>query len=91
MIWARRKLHGSPITSRSDGYLFTGAQVVTITGPDQHNLLLRLTGALNSLDLNVVSASISSSEDGNVFDVFRISNREDQKVRPGRKAAPCMA
>ena len=54
--------------------------MVTVTGPDQHNLLLRLTGALNSLDLNVVSASISS-EDGTVFDVFRITDREDGKVR----------
>ena len=54
--------------------------VVTITGPDQHNLLLRLTAALNSLGLNVVSASISSSDDGTVLDVFRVTNSEDQKV-----------
>lgn len=54
--------------------------IVTITGPDQHNLLLRLTGALNSLGLTVVSASISSSDDGTVFDVFRITNSNDQKV-----------
>jgi UTP:GlnB (protein PII) uridylyltransferase len=56
------------------------ATVVTITGPDQHNLLLRITGALNSLNLNVVSASISSSNDGTVFDVFRITNSDDQQV-----------
>ncbi|KAK9915375.1 hypothetical protein WJX75_008171 [Coccomyxa subellipsoidea] len=56
------------------------ATVVTITGPDQHNLLLRLTAALNSLGLNVVSASISSSDDGSVYDVFRVTNSEDQKV-----------
>jgi UTP:GlnB (protein PII) uridylyltransferase len=68
-----------------------GVQVVTITGPDQHNLLLRLTGALNSLNLNIVSASISSSEDGTVFDVFRISNREDQKVRHWQKVAHAWA
>ena len=56
------------------------ATVMTITGPDQHNLLLRLTAALNSLGLNVVSASISSSDDGSVLDVFRVTNSEDQKV-----------
>lgn len=56
------------------------ATVVTITGPDQHNLLLRLTAALNSQGLSVVSASISSSDDGSVYDVFRVTNSEDQKV-----------
>ena len=57
---------------------------MTITGPDQHNLLLRLTGALNSLDLNVVSASISSSDDGTVHDVFRIHDSQERKARsPG--------
>lgn len=54
--------------------------VVTITGPDQHNLLLRLTAALNSLGLEVVSASISSQDDGTVLDVFRVTNSEGQKV-----------
>ena len=59
------------------------ATVVTITGPDQHNLLLRITGALNSLGLNVKSASISVGEDNTVFDVFRIVGSDDKKVNTG--------
>ena len=62
--------------------------VVTITGPDQHNLLLRITGALNSLGLSVKSASISVSEDSTVFDVFRVVNSADQKVNTPDAAAP---
>ena len=56
------------------------ATVVTITGPDQHNLLLRITGALNSLGLNVKSASISVGQDGTVFDVFRVVGSDEEKV-----------
>lgn len=59
------------------------ATVVTITGPDQHNLLLRITGALNSLGLSVKSASISVGEDNTVFDVFRIVGSDDKKVNSG--------
>ncbi len=68
------------LTIDFDNDIDPDATVVTITGPDQHNLLLRLTAALNSLGLNVVSASISSSDDGTVLDVFRVTNSEDQKV-----------
>ena len=56
------------------------ATVVTLTGPDQHNLLLRITGALNSLGLNVKTASISVGEDNIVFDVFRIVGSDGKKV-----------
>ena len=62
--------------------------VVTITGPDQHNLLLRITGALNSLGLNVKSASISVGEDNTVFDVFRVVDSANQKVRKSDVVAP---
>lgn len=57
------------------------ATVVTITGPDQHNLLLRITGALNSLGLSVKSASISVAQDNTVFDVFRVVGSGGEKVR----------
>ncbi len=56
------------------------ATVVTLTGPDQHNLLLRITGALNSLGLNVKSASISVGPDNTVFDVFRVVGSDNKKV-----------
>ena len=56
------------------------ATVVTITGPDQHNLLLRVTGALNSLGLSVKSASISVGGDNTVFDVFRVVDSDEKKV-----------
>lgn len=58
------------------------ATVVTLTGPDQHNLLLRITGAFNSLGLNVKSASISVGDDNIVFDVFRIVGSDEKKVGP---------
>ncbi|CAL5221418.1 g3605 [Coccomyxa viridis] len=56
------------------------ATVVTLTGPDQHNLLLRITGALNSLGLNVKSASISVGPDNTVFDVFRVVGSDNKKI-----------
>ena len=62
--------------------------VVTITGPDQHNLLLRITGALNSLGLSVKSASISVGEDNTVFDVFIVVNSADQQVKAHDVVAP---
>ena len=57
------------------------ATTITISGQAGRNLLMQLTGAFNCLDLKVVSASIQTSEDGTVDDVFKVTNVEDQKVR----------
>jgi len=57
------------------------ATVITISGPSHDNLLLQLTGAFNVLELTVASASIQADEDGGVLDVFRVTNRADEKAR----------
>jgi len=71
---------GSSLFIDFDNNSDSEATVVTITGPDQHNLLLRITGALNSQGLSVKSASISLGEDNTVFDVFRVVGSDDKKV-----------
>eukprot|EP01024_Parvocaulis_polyphysoides_P023642 TRINITY_DN21843_c0_g3_i3.p1 TRINITY_DN21843_c0_g3~~TRINITY_DN21843_c0_g3_i3.p1 ORF type:complete len:697 (+),score=155.82 TRINITY_DN21843_c0_g3_i3:52-2142(+) len=53
-----------------------------VTGPDEdQNLLLLITGALNSLDLTVVQAQINTDgETGVVKDVFFIVDKDGQKL-----------
>ena len=51
-----------------------------VSGQDKSDLLLALTGAFNSLDLRVCSASIASNEEGRVLDVFRVTDMQDQKA-----------
>ena len=53
---------------------------VQVSGQDKSDLLLALTGAFNSLDLRVCSASIASNDEGRVLDVFRITDMQDQKA-----------
>ena len=55
--------------------------LVSVSGPDQRDLLMQLTGAFNSMQLVVVAASIVTTEDGRVRDVFKITDQQQQKVR----------
>jgi len=56
------------------------ATVIRVSGQDKSDLLMALTGAFNSLDLRVCSASISSTDDGAVMDVFHVTDMQDKKV-----------
>jgi len=58
------------------------ATMITVSGPAHDNLLMQLTGAFNVLELTVSSASIQADEEGGVLDVFRVTNRGGDKVRP---------
>ena len=48
-------------------------------------LLSPIAGAFNSLDLQVISANISTKADGQVLDVFRVTDSESRKVSPGQR------
>ena len=56
------------------------ATVITISGPDRSDLLMELTGAFRSLDLLVAAANIRRTEDGQVLDVFRITDSKEAKI-----------
>ena len=54
--------------------------LITISGPDQTDLLMQLTGAFNSMQLIVVAASIVTTPDGRVRDLFKVTDQKHQKV-----------
>ena len=56
------------------------ATVISISGPDQTDLLMQLTGAFNALELTVASANIRTSKHGEIKDIFRVVDANDQKV-----------
>ena len=55
--------------------------LMSISGPDQKDLLMQLTGAFNSLQLLVVAASIVTTPDGRVRDGFQVTDQQKQKVQ----------
>lgn len=57
-----------------------GVTLVTISGPDQADLLMQLTGAFNSLQLIVVAAEIITTPEGRVKDLFKITDQQHQQV-----------
>lgn len=54
------------------------ATVITLSGKDHTDLLSQMTGAFNSLDMIVNSATISTEQDGKVLDVFRVTENEEK-------------
>ena len=54
--------------------------LISVSGPDQRDLLMQLTGAFNSMQLVVVAATIITTQDGRVRDVFKITDQQHQKV-----------
>lgn len=54
--------------------------LISVSGPDQRDLLMQLTGAFNSMQLLVVAASIITTQDGHVRDEFKITDQQHQKV-----------
>jgi len=54
--------------------------LVSISGPDQADLLMQLTGAFNSLQLIVVAAEIITTPEGRVKDLFKVTDQQHQKV-----------
>lgn len=52
--------------------------VITVSGQDQTDLLSQLTGAFNSLELIVASANIATTDDGQVLDVFRVTDDQEK-------------
>ncbi|DBA79186.1 hypothetical protein WJX77_000073 [Trebouxia sp. C0004] len=57
-----------------------GVTLVTISGPDQADLLMQLTGAFNSLQLIVVAAEIITTPEGGVKDLFKVTDQQHQKI-----------
>ena len=55
--------------------------LVSISGPDQADLLMQLTGAFNSLQLIVVAAEIITTPEGRVKDLFKVTDQQHQKVQ----------
>ena len=56
------------------------ATVISISGPDQTDLLMQLTGAFNALELTVASANIRTDRHGGIYDQFRVMDADEKKV-----------
>lgn len=56
------------------------ATVLSVSGQDQSGLLMQLTGALSALDLKVVAATVETTGDGQVLDMFRVKDPSGSKV-----------
>lgn len=56
------------------------ATILNISGQDQSDLLMQLTGALSALELHVLAATIKTTDDGQVLDVFRVVDNKGNKV-----------
>lgn len=72
-------LSSLPVNVHFDNDLDPECTVVTVTGPDQANLLVRLTGAFKSLQLLVVSAQVDTAG-GRITDVFKVTDEKGHKV-----------
>lgn len=57
------------------------ATVLNISGQDQSDLLMQLTGALAALELHVLAATIKTTDDGQVLDVFRVVDKKGKKLQ----------
>ena len=69
-----------PLTVEFDNEGDPDVTLISISGPDQSDLLMQLTGAFNSLQVLVKAASIVTTSDGRVSDVFKVTDKQDQKV-----------
>lgn len=56
------------------------ATLVSVSGPDQRDLLMQLTGAFNNMHLLVAAATIVTTKEGRVRDVFQITDQQHKKV-----------
>ena len=72
---------GYNLTIEFDNSADPEATVITVSGQDHTDLLSQMTGAFNSLDMVVISATISTDGNGQVLDVFRVTEY-DKKVSP---------
>ena len=61
--------------------------LISVSGPDQRDLLMQLTGAFNNMQLVVVAATIITTRDGRVRDVFKITDQQHKKVSTCAQAA----
>ena len=55
--------------------------VLTVKNKDGSNMLMALTGVFSMFDVSVTEASISTSDDGEILDVFRIATDDNKPVR----------
>ena len=55
--------------------------VVSVRSPEGKNLLMALTGVFSFLDLQVVSASIKTSDSGFILDEFVVQSADGSSVR----------
>lgn len=60
------------------------ATILNVSGQDQSDLLMQLTGALSALELHVLAATIKTTDDGQVLDVFRVVDNKGIKVPESR-------
>ncbi len=54
--------------------------LINIACRDRSALLARLSGALSSLDLNVINAEIATWDDGAVLDIFTVQSANDPRL-----------
>lgn len=74
-------LSNLPLNISFDNEADPKCTVVTVTGPDQANLLSQITGALKSLQLLVVSAVVETdTSQGRIKDVFKVTDDKGNKV-----------
>ncbi len=71
---------GWDLIIKFDNEVDEDSTVVTISGQDQTDLLMSLTGAFSALGLVVHSARIDSQLSGEFKDVFHISTKSNEKV-----------
>lgn len=76
---AASNLSNLPLNVNFDNEVDPQCTVVTVTGPDQGNILVRLTGAFKSLQLVVVSAQVDT-KGGRITDVFKVTDEKGNKV-----------
>ncbi len=68
------------LTIAFDNDIDEEATILNISGQDQSDLLMQLTGALSALELHVLAATIKTTDDGQVLDVFRVVDNKGNKV-----------
>ena len=69
-----------PLKIEFDNNSDPDATVISISGPDQTDLLMQLTGAFNALELTVASANIRTDRHGVIYDQFRVMDADEKKV-----------
>ena len=55
--------------------------VISIKNADGGNMLMEITGVFSKFDVSVLEASISTDDNGEIVDIFRIATPDNKPVR----------